>query len=113
LAKKRDDWLSVVLQVLAIAVPIIVAGIIGYLSLSERLAKLEGQVDLLKEIIIKQVVTQTITSTTTTTATSTPSAGIPGFPLESIILGLALGIFVLLLTRREGWHSSVRNHGLR
>jgi hypothetical protein len=98
LAKKRENWLPVLLQIAGILVPVMIAGIVGYLSLSDRLARLEGQVDLLKEIVIKQVVTETFTTTLTVT-TPTVLPQVPGFPVESLILGLALGMIIILSGR--------------
>jgi len=46
----------------------------------------------------------TLTSSTTTTTTSTASVaggGIPGFPVESIVAGLLVGVMMLIVLRRK------------
>jgi hypothetical protein len=37
----------------------------------------------------------------TTTPTPIPTPGIPGFPVESIIVGIVGGVFALMLLRRQ------------
>lgn len=51
-------------------------------------------------ITTTQTQTATVTSTTSTT-TTVPSQGIPGFPVESILVGLAGGLVVLTLLGRR------------
>ena len=51
---------------------------------------------------ITQAVMETVTLTgisTSSTASATPSPGIPGFPVESITIGLVIGLGVLMILR--------------
>jgi hypothetical protein len=48
-----------------------------------------------------QQLLSTITSTSTFTSATTPSTSIPGFPVESIILGMIIGLVALMILRRR------------
>jgi hypothetical protein len=43
----------------------------------------------------------TITMTSTFTSTTAPSTGVPGFPIESIIVGIVTGLVALIILRRR------------
>ena len=48
-----------------------------------------------------QQMLSTITMTSTLTSTTTPSTSIPGFPVESIIVGMVTGLVALMILRRR------------
>lgn len=48
-----------------------------------------------------QQLLSTITMTSTFTSTTTPSTSIPGFPVESIIIGMVTGLVALMILRRR------------
>jgi hypothetical protein len=48
---------------------------------------------------VTEVMLSTITTRGTTETTSTPSTGIPGFPIESILVGITIGLFAILVLR--------------
>jgi hypothetical protein len=48
-----------------------------------------------------QQLLSTITSTSTFTSSTTPSTSIPGFPVESIIVGIVTGLVALMILRRR------------
>ncbi len=95
---------------------ILSAGILAILgllwNLSGRVTALEAHVDDLRDLIVKRVVTETVTHYTTfytvTGATYPFPPPLPGYPFESIITGLVLGFFLILLIHHEarsllGW----------
>ena len=47
-----------------------------------------------------QQLLSTITSTSTITSATTPATSIPGFPVESIIVGMVTGLMALMILRR-------------
>jgi uncharacterized membrane-anchored protein len=102
---------AAVLGLLVTVLIFVIGGFVGfYLYLEDRLNELDrglsnvqGQLDVLKSVLQYHVVTTTFTtiSISVTTTGVTPPGGVPGYPLESIIIGLVLGILLLLYTRRK------------
>ncbi len=73
--------------------------IAAYFDLANRVSRIEGQLSVLKDLIESRVVTRTVIFTSTTTFMP-PPGGIPGFPPESVILGILLGFALLLAARK-------------
>jgi len=105
--KSNPKVLGVPLRVLitGILVSAVGGGIVWILSLlwdlRDRVSALEAYVQDLREIVLKKVVTETITVTYTTTGATPPPSPISGYPLESILAGLLLGLLVVLLIHRS------------
>jgi len=101
---RRDHLFHVrenpLLAIFGVVVPVIIAIAWGFYDMQGRLGRLEGRVDVLSELVERRVVTETVVVTSTTTQTSVPLPAIPGFPLESIITGLMLGMILVLALRR-------------
>jgi len=70
-------------------------------DLQGRVSTLEARVGDLRDTILRKVVTETITITYTTTGTTPPPSPIAGYPFESILAGLLLGLLVVLLIHRS------------
>lgn len=102
-SRSKDGRLSDVKEILAIVVPILFAVAWSYITLESRISKLEGEVGLLRELVVSRVATQTVTTTTTVTAgtatlTISYLAAVPLAGLMVVLLVLA----ILAIRRREG-----------
>jgi hypothetical protein len=84
-----------------VLIPVLAAVAYFLYDVQGRLGRLEGRVDVLSGLIETKVVTQTITVTYITTGASLPTPPVPGYPFESIVMGLFLGLLVVLLIHRS------------
>lgn len=111
MAKERD-WLPIFLQGVEIIVAIVVPFAIAYMDVQARLADLEtrvgrveGEVSVLNEIVIKLV---TLTTTATTTGIPPPPPAPQNWLQFIILIGAALLIYglenvlIFMWRRRKG-----------
>lgn len=108
-SKRKLAGISLSDKILGILVIVFGSGIVGILSwvvsalwsLEHRVSGLETRVEDLREIVMSKVATQTITVTYTATGVTPPPSPVPGYPFESIMVGLLFGLLVVLLIHRS------------
>jgi hypothetical protein len=104
MSKGSSRLATIVIVVSAVLILVLIDIVWSLSSIEGILGRLEIRVEELSHVIEAEVVTKTATTTVTYTATGVSPPfppPVPGFPFESIIAGLLLGVVLILLVHRE------------